>query len=148
MVKPSMIVASNSRADSRCYSIEAHDATSCGTKSVIDATKLRIFDAALRAKGIGREGYENPNKAQTAKIKNIAARENKVDFDTLARGNKVSRETLEISTRKRGRKMSNVNCADIGGNILHMTMRSNGSSNIMGAATVPITALLNASFSP
>ena len=115
---------------------------------MIDATKQRIFDAALRAKGNGREGYEKPHKAQIAKIKNIAARENKVDFDTLARGNNASRETLEISTRKSGRKMSNVNCADIGGNILHMTMRSNGSSNIMGAATVPITALLNASFSP
>ena len=73
---------------------EAHDATSCGIKSVRDAMKQRIFDAALRAKGIGREGYEKPNKAQTAKIRNIAARENKVNLDTFARSDNVSREDL------------------------------------------------------
>jgi hypothetical protein len=110
--------------------------------------KQRIFDAALRAKGIGREGYEKPNKAQTAKIRNIAARENKVNLDTFARGDNVSRERLEISTRKRGRKKSNLNCADIGGYILCITIRSNGNSNIMGAATVPTVAPLNAIFSP
>jgi O-acetyl-ADP-ribose deacetylase (regulator of RNase III) len=55
---------------------------SCGRKSVMAATKHRIFDIALRAIGAGLEGYEKPNKAQTANTKNIAARENKQDDAT------------------------------------------------------------------
>jgi len=68
------------------------------------ATKLSIFDTALRAMGIGWEGYEKPSKAQTANTKNIAARENRVYFDNLAKGDNVSSEKLEISRRNRGRK--------------------------------------------
>ncbi len=75
-----------------------------GIKSVTAAMKLRIFDTALRANGIGREGYEKPNKAQTANTKNIAAKEKKVNFDNFAKGDNISSEKLEISTRNKGRK--------------------------------------------
>lgn len=66
--------------------------------------KHRIFETALRAVGIGEEGYEKPNKAQIENTKNIAARANKVYFDILVNGDNVSSEKLEISMRNRGRK--------------------------------------------
>lgn len=81
----------------------------------MDTTKLRIFDTALSAMGIGSEGYEKPNKAQTANTKNMAARENKVYLDKFITGDNVSSVKLEISTRNSGRKKSNVNCSAGGG---------------------------------
>ena len=66
--------------------------------------KHRTFDAALRASGIGEEGYEKPNKAQIANTKNIPAREKKVYFDIFTKGDIVSNEKLEISTRNKGKK--------------------------------------------
>ncbi len=75
----------------------------------MDTTKHRIFDTALRAIGIGLEGYEKPNKAQTANTENMAARENKVYLDNFAKGDHVTSAKLEISQRNRGRKKSSVN---------------------------------------
>ena len=66
--------------------------------------KHRTFDTALRANGIGEEGYEKPNHAQIENIKNIAARVNKVYFDILVNGDNVRSEKLEISTRSSGKK--------------------------------------------
>jgi hypothetical protein len=86
--------------------------------------KHRIFDAALKANGIGEEGYEKPNNAQIENTKNIAASENMVYFDMLVNGDNARSEKLEISTRNRGRKKSKVSCADIGGYSLHMTTKS------------------------
>jgi glutamine phosphoribosylpyrophosphate amidotransferase len=119
-----------------------------GRKRVMAVMKHRTFDAALRVNGIGEEGYEKPNKAQIENTRNTAARVNKVYLDILVNGDKVSNEKLEISTRNRGRKKSRVSCVDTGGYSLHMTIRSYGSSNIMGADIVPAIALPSAIFSP
>lgn len=78
-------------------------------KSVIAAMKLRIFDIPLSVTDIGSEGYEKPKKAHTAKTKNIPARENRVYFDSFVKGDNVSSEKVEISTRNRGRKKSSLN---------------------------------------
>jgi hypothetical protein len=118
-------------------------------KSVIAATKLRIFDIPLSVTDIGLDGYEKPKKAQTPNTKNIPARENKVYFDS--KGDNVRSENVEISTRNRGRKKSSLNSVGKGGTagyVLPMTIRSNGSSNIIGAAAVPTKALPSAIFSP
>lgn len=66
--------------------------------------KQRIFDMALRASGIGEEGYEKPNNAQIENTKNIAAKVYKVYFDIFVSGDNDRREKLDISIRKRGRK--------------------------------------------
>src|ERR1019366_5889472 len=56
---------------------------------------------------------------------------------------------LEISTMKRGKKKSKVNSVSgVGGYVRHITMRSNGSSNIIGAAIVPTMALPKATQNP
>ncbi len=111
--------------------------------------KHNIFEITLKVKGIGLEGYEKPNKAHIANTNSIVATVNNVYFDKLAKGDNVSRPKLEISQRKSGRKKSSVNCtAGIGGCVLPITIRSNGSSNIIGAAIVPTMALPNAVFSP
>jgi hypothetical protein len=111
--------------------------------------KLKTLDTTFRAIGIGVEGYEKPNKAQTVNTKNMAARENKVYLDILVNGDKVNNEKVEISKRNSGRKKSNVNrVAGMGGYVLNITIRSKGSSKIIGAAAVPTRALPNAIFSP
>ena len=120
-------------------------------KSVIAAVKLRIFDIPLSATDIGSRGYEKPEKAHTAKTMNIPARENSVYFDSFVNGDSVSSENVEISTRNTGRKKSSLNSVGAGGRggyVLPMTIRSNGSSNIIGAAAVPTKALPSATFSP
>ena len=94
------------------------------------------------------EGYEKPNKAQIENTKNIAATANRVYFDILVSGDNVSSEKLEISMRNRGRKKSKVSCIETGGYSFHITIRSNGSSNIIGALMVPTIALPSAIFSP
>jgi hypothetical protein len=120
----------------------------CGRKRVMAVMKHRIFDVALKAKGIGEEGYEKPNKAQIENTKNIAARVNRVYFDILVKGDKVNSEKLEISTRNKGRKKSKVSCVGMGGYSLHITIRSYGSSNIIGADIVATMALPNAILNP
>jgi hypothetical protein len=50
--------------------------------------KARIFDITLRAIGMGAAGYAKPNKAQTAKIKNIPAKRNRVYLDSFMTGDK------------------------------------------------------------
>jgi hypothetical protein len=110
--------------------------------------KHKTFETALRANGIGEEGYEKPNHAQMENTKNTPAKANKVYFEILVNGDNVSSEKLEISTRNRGRKKSKVSCVDTGGYSLHITIRSYGSSNIIGAAMVPAIALPSAIFSP
>src|SRR5690348_10381249 len=56
-------------------------------------------------------------------------------------GDNMSIAKLEISTRKSGKKKSGVNsAAGAGGYVCHMTMRSKGSSKIIGAAMVPTIA--------
>jgi len=111
-------------------------------------TKHRTFDTALRANGSGDEGYEKPKSAQIENPKNIAASVKNVYFDILVNGDNVSSERLETSMRNRGRKNSKVSCMDMGGYSLHITIRSYGSSNIIGAARVPAIALPSAIFSP
>jgi len=111
---------------------------------VIAVTKLRTFDTPLSATDIGAEGYEKPRKAHTAKTKNIPARENSVYFDSFVNGDNVRSENVEISTRNRGKKKSSLNsvgAGGMGGYVLPMTIRSNGSSNIIGAAAVPTKVL-------
>ena len=66
--------------------------------------KQRIFDMALRASGIGEEGYEKPNNAQIENTKKNAAKVYRVYFDIFVNGDKVKSEKLDISIRKRGRK--------------------------------------------
>jgi hypothetical protein len=120
-------------------------------KSVIAVTKLMIFDIPLSVVDIGSEGYEKPKKAHPANTRNIPARENIVYFDSFVKGDNVSSENVEISTRNRGKKKSSLNSVGAGGTggyVLVMTIRSNGSSNIIGAAAVPTEALPSASFSP
>ena len=79
----------------------------------------------------------------------MAPRENRVYFDNFVKGDNVSSEKDAISRRNRGRKKSNVYCvAGVGGYVLPITIRSNGSSNISGAATVPTMALPNAVIRP
>jgi len=118
---------------------------------VIAVTKLRIFDIPLSMNDIGSEGYEKPKKAHIAKTKNIPARENIVYFDRFVKGDNVRSENVEISTRNRGKKKSSLKSVGAGGKggyVLPMTIRSNGSSNIIGAAAVPTRALPSATFSP
>jgi len=67
-------------------------------------TKLRILDTTFRAVGNRVEGYENPNQAHIAHTRNIPANEYKVYFDNFVKGDNVSSEKVEISTRNKGRK--------------------------------------------
>jgi hypothetical protein len=98
---------------------------------------------------MGVAGYVKPNNAQTVNIKNIPAKRNSVYLDSFIKGENVSIAKLEISTRKRGKKKSNVNgISGAGGYVRHITMRSNGSSNIIGAAIVPTMALPKATQNP
>lgn len=120
-------------------------------KSVIAATKLRTFDTPLSVIDIKSDGYEKPKKAHAPNTKNNPARENRVYFDSFVNGDNVRSENVEISTRNRGRKKSSLNrvgAGGMGGYVLPMTIRSNGSSNIIGAAAVPTKALPNATFNP
>jgi hypothetical protein len=64
---------------------------------------LSIFDITLRTIGIESEGYQKPNKAQTANTKNIPARENRVYFNSFAKGDNVSSENAEIEYHWRRR---------------------------------------------
>jgi hypothetical protein len=103
----------------------------------------------LKAVGRGVAGYAKPNNAHTAKIKNIPARRNNVYLDSFMQGDSMSMAKLEISIRKRGRKKSNVNSTvGVGGYVRHITMRSKGSSKIIGAAMVPTIALPTAAQNP
>ena len=122
---------------------------SCGRKSETAVANARIFAIVLRATGMGAAGYAKPNNAQTANIKNIPAKRNSVYLDSFMKGENVSIAKLETSTRKRGKKKSNVNrISGEGGYVRHITMRSNGSSNIIGAAIVPTMALPKATQNP
>ena len=94
-------------------------------------------------------GYPKPNNAQTANSKNIPAKGNSVYLESFMTGENVSIAKLETSTRKRGQKKSNVNSiSGAGGYVRHITMRSNGSSKIIGAAIVPTMALPKATQNP
>ena len=53
-------------------------ASFCVRKSEAAVANARILDITFRAIGKGAAGYAKPNNAQTAKIKNIPARENSV----------------------------------------------------------------------
>ena len=109
----------------------------------------RIFDIMFRAIGMGASGYEKPNNAHTAKVKKIPAKRNNVYLDSFMTGDNASIAKLEISTRKRGKKKSKVNnVSGAGGYVRHITMRSNGSSKIIGAAIVPTMALPKATQKP
>ena len=109
----------------------------------------RTFDIALRATGMGAAGYAKPNNAHTVNIKNTPAKRNSVYLDSFITGDNMSIAKLEISTRKRGKKKSKVNSiAGAGGYVRHITMRSNGSSKIIGAAMVPTMALPKATQNP
>lgn len=121
----------------------------CGRKSETAVAKATTFDIMLRATGMGAYGYAKPNNAQTAKIKNIPAIRNRVYLDSFMMGDNVSNVKLKISTRKSGKKKSKVNSTvGVGGNVRHITMRSNGSSKIIGAAIVPTMALPTATQNP
>jgi hypothetical protein len=121
----------------------------CGRKSETAVANARIFEIMLRAIGIGAAGYAKPNNAHTAKSKNMAAKGNRVDLDSLMTGENVSIAKLQTSTRKRGKKKSSVNASSgAGGYVRHITMRSKGSSKIIGAAMVPTMALPQATQNP
>lgn len=109
----------------------------------------RIFDTMFRIIEMGVSGYAKPNNAHTANIKNIPPKRNSVYLVSFITGDNASIAKLEISTRKRGKKKSNVNwIAGVGGYVRHITMRSNGSSKIIGAAIVPTMALPKATQNP
>jgi hypothetical protein len=91
---------------------------------------------------------DTAKQAHTVNTKNMAARENIVYLDNLIKGDNVSNEKLEISKRNSGRKKSSVSCVAGGGYNLPITIRSNGSSNIIGAAIVATMALPKAIFTP
>ena len=98
---------------------------------------------------MGAAGYAKPNNAQTAKLKNIPAKRNRVYLDSFITGDNASIAKLETSTRKRGKKKSKVNgISGAGGYVRHITMRSKGSSKIIGAAIVPTMALPTATQNP
>ena len=69
----------------------------------------------LRAIGTGVKGYEKPNRAQTANIKNIPDSVKRVTLDNFIKGDKISSEMVEISMRKRGKKNSPLKRAGLGG---------------------------------
>ena len=97
------------------------------------------------------DGKEKPNPAQIAKTKKNPARENSVYLDSLVKGEKVRKEMVESSMRKRGKKKSSrksVGAGGIGGYILFRTIRSKGSSKIIGPVMAPTRALRNATFIP
>jgi len=63
-------------------------------------------------------------------MRNIPARENRCD--RFVKGDNKRSENVEISRRNRGKKKSSVNSvAGRGRYVLPMTIRSNGSSNIL-----------------
>jgi len=63
-------------------------------------------------------------------MRNIPARENRCD--RFVKSDNKRSENVEISRRNRGKKKSSVNSvAGRGGYVLPMTIRSNGSSNIL-----------------
>jgi hypothetical protein len=120
-------------------------------KRVIAVMKLRTFDIPLSVMGNKSEGYEKPKEAHTAKTKNSPARENRVYFDSFVKGDNVRSENVEICTRNKGKKkrsLNSIGAGGTGGYVLSMTITSNGSSNIIGAAAVPTKALPSATFSP
>src|SRR5579872_2012089 len=120
-----------------------------GMKSEMAVANATTFEIMFRATGRGAYGYAKPNNAQTAKIKNMPARRNRVYLDSFMMGDNVSSAKLKISTRKSGKKKSRVNnTVGVGGNVRHMTMRSKGSSKIIGAAIVPTMALPTATQNP
>jgi hypothetical protein len=97
-------------------------------KRVIAVTKLEILDKSFSMIDAGFEGYEKPNKAHTAKTKNIPARKNIVYLDRFVRGENVRSENVEISTRNSGRKKRSLNSVGAGGTagqVLPMTIKSN-----------------------
>jgi len=103
----------------------------------------------FRAIGMGAAGYAKPNTAHTAKSKNMPAKRNRVALDSFMTGDNMSIAKLEASTRKSGKKKSKVNSiSGEGGYVRHITMRSNGSSKIIGAAMVPTMALPKATQNP
>lgn len=115
-------------------------------KSVIAVVKLKTFDIELSVNDNGLDGYEKPKRAHTAKTMNIPDRETIVDFDRFVKGDNRRRDIVETSTRNRGRK--NSRATNRGAFVLPITIRSNGSSNIIGAAAVPTNALPKATFRP
>jgi hypothetical protein len=120
-------------------------------KSVIDITNATAFEVTLKTKNIGVMGDENPKIAQTAKIKNIPAKEKKVYLVTFIKGESNSRDIVVSSIRNKGKKNSNLKSAGfggIGGYVLPITIRSKGSSKTIGPAIAQIAALRNATFTP
>ena len=108
--------------------------------------KLRTFDIELSVNDRGLDGYEKPKRAQTAKAMNMPDKDTIVAFDRLVKGDSSRSDIVETSTRKRGRKKSSA--TKRGAFALPITIRSNGSSNIIGAAAVPTNALPKAIFRP
>jgi small nuclear ribonucleoprotein (snRNP)-like protein len=84
-------------------------------KRVIAITKLRIFDESLSIVDDGSEGYEKPENAHIAKMKNSPANENRVYRDSFVRGENVRNENVETSTMNSGRKNSSLNRPGEGG---------------------------------
>jgi hypothetical protein len=106
---------------------------------------------SLSAVFSGLDGYEKPNAAQTAKTMKNPAREKNVYLDNLVRGENVRKDMVESSTRKRGKKKSSrksVGAGGMGGYILFRTIKSNGSSKIIGADAAPTKELNNATLTP
>ena len=108
--------------------------------------KLRTFEIAFSENDSGSEGYEKPKKAHTAKTMNIPPRAKNVYFDRLVRGDRKRSEKVEITTRNRGKKKDSVTYMEAFS--LPITIRANGSSNIIGAAAVPTNALAKATRGP
>lgn len=72
-------------------------------------------------------------------------------LDNLVRGENVRNDMVESSTRKSGKKNSKrkiIGAGGMGGYILFRTIRSKGSSKIIGADAAPTKALNNATLNP
>src|SRR6266566_552678 len=125
-----------------------HALFSGGRKSETAAANASTLEIMFSAMGRGVAGYAKPNTAQTAKITNMPARRNNVYLDSFMTGENVSIAKLRISTRMSEKKKSTFNITGTGAEIRHITMRSKGSSKIIGAAMVPTMALPTATQNP
>jgi len=79
------------------------------------------------------------------------AREKRAYLDSLVSGENVRNDMVESSTRNSGKKKSRrkiIGAGGMGGYILFRTIRSKGSSKIIGADAAPTRALNSATLNP
>jgi hypothetical protein len=114
--------------------------------------KHRTLEIAFSMMGSGEDGYEKPNKAQTANTRNIPAREKMVLLFIFIRGDNVNSDMVDNSMIKSGKKkrpLKRIGLGGMAGYVLFITIKSNGSSKIIGAAiaaTAPLRIAITLPF--